>query len=97
MGVRLFFMFFYGKPHLLPLAETAREYLMKCSNIKNIFAGHYYTEKVIKLEDKKLFLCPASCFQIDEVEPTFKVSSYDFGWREIVWDGVEVTSRVRYV
>ncbi len=73
------------------------EYLGKCKNINRIFCGHYHTDKVIAIEDKKIFLTPSTFFQLDNSVNFMKIESIQPGWRLIELDENIFKSEVHYL
>ena len=71
--------------------------LKAISRIKNIFCGHYHTEKTIRTANKSVFITPATYMQISQESPEFKISDCRPGWRWIRWDGEALYTSVHYI
>jgi Icc protein len=76
-----------------PLVDSAPllDVIMRHSQIKHVFCGHYHIGKELDISDTtKLHLTPSSWFQIDENNPEFSVSDERIGYRLITLDGVNL-------
>ncbi len=65
--------------------------------IKNIFCGHYHTDKTIIKEGKNIVITPSTMFQLSTDQIEYKVDSYRAGWRLIEWDGAQLKTSVFYL
>lgn len=71
--------------------------LVQLPQIKNIFCGHYHTEKTVVAANKMVHLTPSTIFQIDTQSPYFEMEHTKPGWRMIEWQGARVHTYVEYL
>jgi Icc protein len=71
--------------------------LVQLPQIKNIFCGHYHTEKTVIKAGKSVHLTPSTIFQIDTQSPYFVMEHTRPGWRMIEWQGSQVHTYVEYL
>lgn len=71
--------------------------LQETSAVKNIFCGHYHTEKTVVKGGKNIFITPSTMTQFSQSNPEHEISSYQPGWRIVEWDGECLETRVDYL
>ena len=75
-----------------------QQVLYSLENIEAIFCGHYHIGKKINMKDlPPVYITPSTYFQIDDTTEDFKISSYNIGWRKIVWKDNNLKTGVVWV
>ncbi len=88
---------FMDRKYPLRNLKETQSFINDIPNIKNIFVGHYHTEKVVKFNDKTVYLTPSTQMRISQTNPEFEMEPQDAGWRYIEWDGTSLKTKVIYV
>jgi Icc protein len=77
--------------------EETRKYLKEISNIKNIFVGHYHSERFVIQDGKNIHVTPSTMQQINAHNPKFEVEHTRPGYRIIIWGKESLDTEVHYI
>jgi 3',5'-cyclic-AMP phosphodiesterase len=70
--------------------------LKEIPNIRNIFVGHYHTEKAVIIDGKNVFLAPSTYVQIPQFNPDSGKDHAHPGWRTIELSENQMSTGVHY-
>jgi len=87
---------FMDAKYALENIDETREWLSKFPQIRNIFVGHYHTEKFLIQDGKNIHITPSTAMQIDSHFETFKMEHIRPGWRMIEWNNGRIDTEVHY-
>lgn len=87
---------FMDRKYPLRNIPEVQKSLKLIENIKDIFVGHYHTDKVVRFADKRVYITPATQMRISETNPDFEMVPQGAGWRYIEWDGETLLTECKY-
>ncbi len=88
---------FMDRKYPLQNRDETWRLIRRLKNVNRIFCGHYHSDKIVQADEKYIYLCPSTMMQIHTTNPHFEIASQCPGWREIVWNGRELTTRSQFI
>jgi len=87
---------FMERKYAMQEREKIQEILFHYQHPVLTFCGHYHVEKTISEKNITLQITPSTYVQIDDKALDFTVDHYQIAFREIIFDGAQVSTSVRY-
>jgi len=88
---------YMDKNYPLKNSDEFKETIKELKSIKYIFCGHYHFENVYTMGDKKVYVTPSTCIQIDCNNEKLVFTKEKPAYRLIDWDGKVLNTSVKYV
>ena len=74
---------FMDRKYPLANIDEFQDVLLATQKNISVLCGHYHVDKVVKIRNLTIFICPSTFFQIDQDEEDLKRDFSSIGWREL--------------
>ena len=89
--------YYMDNNHSFREIDILQKVLLDYDDNIHLFCGHYHMEATIHLENLHVHISPSLITQIDKYEQVFKIDHFEIGHRQIILNGDQLNSYVRYL